>query len=102
VPVYDYECEECGHRFELRQGFDAPSETVCPRCKSRARRRFHSVGVIFKGSGWYATDYAHKNSLPAEDHHESEKPEKGHDHSTEGSREKAPEEKTGTKAKEED
>ncbi|MBI2935575.1 MAG: zinc ribbon domain-containing protein [Chloroflexi bacterium] len=62
MPTYEYECQSCGHQFELRQGFDAESSTLCPQCKGESRRVFSPVPVIFKGSGWYVTDYAHKNS----------------------------------------
>lgn len=62
MPIYDYQCEACQHRFELRQGFDAESVAACPFCQGSARRKISPVGVIFKGSGWYVTDYARKNS----------------------------------------
>lgn len=62
MPTYDYQCSECGNRFELRQGFDAEPVEVCPRCQGRAHRRFHSVAVIYKGSGFYTTDYARKQA----------------------------------------
>jgi putative FmdB family regulatory protein len=63
VPIYEYLCENsaCSHRFEMRQGFDAEPVAVCPKCRGRARRRISPVPVIFKGSGWYVTDYARKN-----------------------------------------
>lgn len=67
MPIYDYHCEVCGNRFELRQDFNAKSVETCPRCQGQARRRFHSVAVIYKGSGFYTTDYARKHvSAPAE------------------------------------
>lgn len=66
MPLYDYECDRCRHLFELRQGFDAEPVATCPICQGNAQRRFHSVAVIFRGSGWYTTDYAHRNSLPAD------------------------------------
>ncbi len=82
MPIYDYQCAECGHRFELRQGFDAEPVEVCPRCQGQARRRFHSVAVIYKGSGFYTTDYAHKNvSVPAKS---SDEPSTGSTPSTKG------------------
>ncbi len=62
MPTYDYECAGCGHCFELRRGFDSPSEEECPLCHAVARRKIHSVGVIFKGSGWYVTDYGRPGS----------------------------------------
>ena len=60
MPIYDYQCVACGHQFELRQGFDAEPFEVCPRCQGKARRRFHSVAVVYKGSGFFTTDYARK------------------------------------------
>ncbi|MSQ22867.1 MAG: zinc ribbon domain-containing protein [Dehalococcoidia bacterium] len=60
VPIYDYECASCGNQFELRQGFDSEPVETCPRCQGRAQRRFHSPVVIYKGSGFYTTDYGHK------------------------------------------
>jgi len=62
VPIYEYQCSECGHRFDLRQGFDAATSCPCPKCNSIARRLFNSVAVIYKGSGFYTTDYKRKES----------------------------------------
>ncbi len=65
MPLYDYECTRCGHQFERRQGFDADPVEVCPKCQGQARRQFHSVTVIYKGSGFYTTDYNRKHySVP--------------------------------------
>ena len=67
MPQYEYECASCRHRFELRQGFNAEPVETCPKCQGRAQRRFHSVAVIYKGSGFYTTDYARKQvSQPAD------------------------------------
>ena len=63
MPLYDYDCAGCGHRFERRQGFDADPVEVCPRCQGQAHRRFHSVTVIYKGSGFYTTDYPRKSYI---------------------------------------
>ena len=58
MPLYEYECEACGHRFEVIQKFsDAPVET-CPKCGSKVRKLLSSPAIQFKGSGWYITDYA--------------------------------------------
>lgn len=56
MPTYEYKCLECDHIFE---DFHSANETrdECPRCGGRLRRLFHPVGVIFKGSGFYTTDY---------------------------------------------
>lgn len=61
MPIYDYQCRSCGHNFELKQSFDSDPESACPLCAGRARRRFGSVGIIYKGSGFYTTDYTQKN-----------------------------------------
>ena len=57
MPRYDYECESCHHRFELRQSFDSEPVAACPECQNRSTRKFHSVPIVFKGSGWYVNDY---------------------------------------------
>ena len=56
MPIYEYECRECGQRFERMQSFHDEPIRVCPHCGGETRRVFHPVGVIFKGSGWYITD----------------------------------------------
>ena len=62
MPLYEYQCEACGHRFEVIQKFsDAPIET-CPRCGGAVRKLLSSPAIQFKGSGWYITDYAKKDS----------------------------------------
>ena len=62
MPLYEYECENCGHRFEVIQKFaDAPLEE-CPKCKGTLRKLLSSPAIQFKGSGWYITDYAKKGS----------------------------------------
>jgi putative FmdB family regulatory protein len=58
MPLYEYQCEACGHRFEVIQKFsDAPIET-CPKCGGVVRKLLSSPAIQFKGSGWYITDYA--------------------------------------------
>jgi putative FmdB family regulatory protein len=56
VPTYPYACTSCGHAFEVQQSFSDPSLTECPECAGRLRKVFSSVGVVFKGSGFYRTD----------------------------------------------
>jgi putative FmdB family regulatory protein len=57
MPIYTYRCESCGVQFDRRQKFDDPPLTVCPECNTKTLRKVYlPVGVVFKGSGFYATD----------------------------------------------
>lgn len=56
MPTYQYACTECDHRFEAVQAFSDASLTVCPECGGKLRKVFSSVGIVFKGSGFYRTD----------------------------------------------
>lgn len=58
MPTYDYQCQKCGHRFELFQKMSDAPATVCPKCGGSVRRLIGTgAAVIFKGSGFHATDY---------------------------------------------
>jgi putative FmdB family regulatory protein len=56
VPTYSYACTECGNRFDVVQAFTDDALKTCERCSGRLRKLFNSVGVVFKGSGFYRTD----------------------------------------------
>lgn len=56
MPTYAYTCTACGHAFDIHQSFTDDALTVCPECSGRLRKVFSSVGVTFKGSGFYRTD----------------------------------------------
>jgi putative FmdB family regulatory protein len=56
VPTYAYACKDCDHAFETVQSFSDASLTVCPECGGTLRKKFNTVGVVFKGSGFYRTD----------------------------------------------
>jgi len=56
VPTYAYACKDCGHAFDIVQSFSDSSLTSCPECQGTLRKKFNSVGVVFKGSGFYRTD----------------------------------------------
>ena len=56
MPTYSYACTECGNRFDAVQAFTDDALTSCPQCAGRLRKLFGSVGVVFKGSGFYRTD----------------------------------------------
>lgn len=60
MPRYVYRCTACDHEYDRRQSFGASPEVECPECSGAARRVFHPVPVIYKGSGFYTTDYARK------------------------------------------
>lgn len=68
MPTYDYQCTACGHKFEAFQKITDKHLEKCPKCDKKVRRLIGSgVGIIFKGSGFYATDYrkAEKKEGPA-------------------------------------
>jgi len=63
MPLYEYECESCGKRFEKIQKFSDPLVDVCPNCgKGPVKKLLSSPAIQFKGSGWYITDYAKKST----------------------------------------
>jgi putative FmdB family regulatory protein len=71
MPTYDYECSACDHKFELYQSITSDPEKKCPKCKKLKLRRLIGTGaaVVFKGSGFYQTDYrsdSYKKSAEAE------------------------------------
>lgn len=79
MPLYDYQCPSCYHEFELRQSFSSDPHATCPRCAAMSRRKFHVVPVIYKGSGFYTTDYGRSRhsgaTAPKGKESESKKPE---------------------------
>jgi putative FmdB family regulatory protein len=56
MPVYAYACKDCGHAFDVRQSFSEDALSVCPECGGGLRKKFNTVGVVFKGSGFYRND----------------------------------------------
>ena len=58
MPIYEYQCEVCGHRFEVMQKFSDEPIKECVICSGPVRRVLSPPALVFKGSGWYATDYA--------------------------------------------
>jgi putative FmdB family regulatory protein len=56
VPTYAYACKDCSHAFDIVQSFTDSTLTSCPECQGTLRKKFNSVGVVFKGSGFYRTD----------------------------------------------
>jgi putative FmdB family regulatory protein len=60
MPLYEYECDACHHRFEVIQKFSDPPVTTCPKCGGPVHKLVASPAFQFKGTGWYITDYAKK------------------------------------------
>ena len=65
MPLYEYECKKCHHRFERIQKFSDPHVKKCPKCGGPIEQVISAPAVQFKGSGWYVTDYAKKSSAPS-------------------------------------
>ncbi len=73
MPLYEYQCDACGHAFEVIQKFsDAPIET-CPKCGGTVHKLMSSPAIQFKGTGWYVTDYAKKDGGAAAKEHPAAK-----------------------------
>lgn len=66
MPLYEYECTACHHRFERIEPVNSPDSQTCPRCGGTAERLLAPPALQFKGTGWYVTDYARKSDRPSE------------------------------------
>ena len=87
MPTYDYECKSCQHTFELFQSINEPVKKKCPRCRRNSLRRLFGTGaaLIFKGSGFYKTDYrseSYKKGVEAEKKAADSGASKGSDNKT--------------------
>ena len=83
MPTYEYMCAS-GHRYEKREGFDAPARQKCPKCRKDAQRLLSAPAVVFKGSGFYKTDSRSDASSASDDAAPSTSPtpsSDGHGHS---------------------
>jgi putative FmdB family regulatory protein len=87
MPTYGYRCGSCGHEFEIRQGITAEALTTCPKCGGKLSKMLYPAGIIFKGSGYYTTDYKSAGSG------EEKSSSNGAAPSSEGSSESKPESK---------
>jgi putative FmdB family regulatory protein len=65
MPLYEYQCKKCGHRFEKIQKFSDKMVKKCPDCGGAVEQMISAPAVQFKGSGWYVTDYAKKSQAPS-------------------------------------
>ena len=81
MPIYGYRCSQCGHELEVFQSMSAEPLRVCPECSGSLRKLLYPVGVQFKGSGFYSTDYkgsgkaASSNGSPPSESKSESKPE---------------------------
>ncbi|MGA9718169.1 MAG: zinc ribbon domain-containing protein [Acidobacteriaceae bacterium] len=73
MPLYEYQCKQCQHRFEKIQSFSAPEERVCPECGGEVERLISAPAIQFKGAGWYVNDYAGRNKAPSSSGSDSSK-----------------------------
>jgi len=67
MPIYEYQCEFCSHKFQLLQKMSDPAPTVCPNCNKEGgiKKLISQTSFELKGSGWYVTDYKNSSSSPA-------------------------------------
>jgi putative FmdB family regulatory protein len=94
MPLYEYQCKKCAHRFEKIQKFSDKLVKKCPECGGPVEQMISAPAVQFKGSGWYVTDYAKKSHAPAsdsggKDSKETKKEEKKSESATKESSKKA-------------
>ena len=67
MPIYEYLCQDCAYKFELKQSMKDETVTTCPRCGKSVGRIISAPAIMFKGSGWYITDYSDKMKPPTEE-----------------------------------
>lgn len=58
MPIYGYRCSKCGHQFEIQQRMSDEPLKVCPKCQGKLTKVLYPAGIVFKGSGFYKTDYS--------------------------------------------
>lgn len=95
MPLYEFQCQQCGKRTEVLQRFEDPPPAACPACGGDLKKLFSAPAVQFKGSGWYVTDYAGKGSAGKAESSEgkaekAEKADKASDKADSGKKEAAP------------
>jgi len=102
MPTYDYECDACGHEFELFQSITEPNKRKCPECGKLKLRRLFGTGaaVVFKGSGFYETDYRSESYKKGAESAKksSEKAKKSNDKSSKGEKSSTPKKDSPKKA----
>ena len=99
MPLYEYKCVKCGHRFEKIENVGAPELKKCPQCGGRAERQLAAPAIQFKGSGWYVTDYAAKSPATSSESAGDGGAAKAGEKAEKSSESKPSAEKTATKKK---
>ena len=100
MPLYEYQCKVCHHRFEKIQKFSDPLVTECPECgEDEVEQMISAPAVQFKGTGWYVTDYAKKGSHSASASKSDSKSESNSDSKSDTKSESKTETKSETKSK---
>ena len=101
MPIYEYECAACGHRFERIQKFSDALVVECPNCgEHKVQKLLSSPAIQFKGSGWYITDYARKGATGTDAKSASDSKESGSTESTKESKKESKESKESRESKE--
>ena len=96
MPLYEYQCEACGNRFEKIVKFSDPPLESCPKCGGAVQKLLSSPAIQFKGSGWYVTDYAARATKAEKSESEPAKEKKDSDTTKESSPGKKTSEKTSS------
>jgi len=99
MPLYEYECKKCGHRFEKIQKFSDKMVKKCPDCGGQVEQMISAPAVQFKGSGWYVTDYPKKSHAPASDSGGKDSKESKKEDSKKDDKKPEPSSKEGTTKK---
>lgn len=98
MPIYEYVCKKCHHKFEKIQKFSDPKIKKCPECGGPVEQTIHAPAVQFKGTGWYVTDYARKSDSKDS----SSKPKEESASTKDGGKEKSEEKSKKAPAKKRD
>jgi putative FmdB family regulatory protein len=99
MPTYEYRCKSCGHEFEEFQSMSADPLTICPKCAKPELKRLMSsgAGLIFKGSGFYLTDYKKANTSSSSNSKSESKPDSKSESKSDAKQESKPESKQESK-----
>ena len=105
MPTYGYRCGSCGHQFEIVQRISDEPLTACPKCQGKLSKMMYPVGISFKGSGFYTTDYkgaeksaaTSSNGTPSKERSSESKPETKSESSSESKSESKPDPKPQSK-----